>query len=252
MLTIVAMETRFELLKAARMPAFAIPTLAFPLVFYVIFGLVLGAGRSAGGTTMATYMLATYGTFGVIGAALFGCGVSVAVERGQGWLLLKRASPMPPVAYLAAKLATALVFAALVVVLMGGVAAALGHVQLTARAWIGLTAALVAGALPACAFGLAIGYLAGPNSAVPLVNLVYLPVAFLSGLWLPIHVLPRAVQAIAVWMPPYHHAQLALAAVGADRGGPMWAHIAVLAGATGLGVAAAWIGYLRDEGRTHG
>ncbi|MCL4813000.1 MAG: ABC transporter permease [Vicinamibacteraceae bacterium] len=252
MRTIVVREVWFEILKAVRMPAYAVPTLAFPLVFYVIFGLVLGGGRPTGGTTMATYMLATYGTFGVIGAALFGCGVSVAVERGQGWLILKRASPMPPLAYLVAKLAMAVLFAVLVVLTLGAVGATIGRVELAPQAWAGLAIALVAGALPACAFGLAIGYLAGPNSAVPIVNLIYLPVAFLSGLWLPIHILPRAVQAIAVWMPPYHHAQLALAAVGADRGGPLWAHVAVLAGATGLGVAAAWIGYLRDEGRTHG
>ena len=46
----------------------------------------------------------------LIMAALFGFGVGVAVERGQGWLLLKRATPMPPLAYLLAKMATAVAF----------------------------------------------------------------------------------------------------------------------------------------------
>ena len=201
---------------------------------------------------MSTYLLATYGTFGVMGAALFGCGVSVAVERGQGWLLLKRATPMPPLAYLAAKLSMSLLFGVFVVVLLGTAGVLAGGVRLTPGSWALLAAALVAGALPSCAFGLAVGYLAGPNSAVPIVNLVYLPVAVTSGLWMPIEVLPRAVQSVAVWLPPYHHAQLALSVFGADRGGDVWGHLAALAGATGLGVVAAWIGYLRDEGRTHG
>ena len=50
------------------------------------------ADRVTAAAVVATYLLATYATFGVIGAALFGFGVGVAVERGQGWMLLKRAS----------------------------------------------------------------------------------------------------------------------------------------------------------------
>src|SRR5688500_3022950 len=97
MTRVYALEAKYELLKVARMPGFAIPSIAFPVMFYSLFGLVFG-GRGLGGINMATYLVATYGAFGVIGAALFGFGVGVAVERGQGWLVLKRASPMPPLA----------------------------------------------------------------------------------------------------------------------------------------------------------
>ena len=71
------LEIKYEFLKALRMPAYALPTLGFPLVFYVFFGLVFGRGTGAG-VHMATYLLATYGCFGVIGASLFGFGVTVA------------------------------------------------------------------------------------------------------------------------------------------------------------------------------
>ena len=89
------LEARYEFLKLLRMPGFALPSITFPAMFYVLFGVLFG-GRSFGGGSMATYLLATYGAFGVIGAALFAFGVAVAVERGQGWMMLKRASPMPP------------------------------------------------------------------------------------------------------------------------------------------------------------
>src|SRR5688572_6555193 len=72
-----------EFLKLIRVPIFAATTVALPLMFYVIFGITF-AGEQAGGVGMTTYMLATYGAFGVIGVALFGFGVSVAVERGAG------------------------------------------------------------------------------------------------------------------------------------------------------------------------
>ena len=49
-------------------------------------------------------MLATYGAFGVIGAALFGFGVSVAVERGQGWMRLSGSRRCPRLAWFVAKI----------------------------------------------------------------------------------------------------------------------------------------------------
>ncbi len=58
------------------------PTLAFPLVFYVMFALVLPG--QWGGYQKATYLLATYGVFGVIGPSLFGFGVGLAIERAAG------------------------------------------------------------------------------------------------------------------------------------------------------------------------
>ena len=56
-----------------RLPIFAVTTIALPLMFYVIFGITF-AGEQARGVGMTTYMLVTYGAFGVIGAALFGSG----------------------------------------------------------------------------------------------------------------------------------------------------------------------------------
>ena len=73
-----ALEAKYEFLKQVRMPAYAIPSITFPVMFYLLFGVMFGGGRPAAGTTVATYLLATYATFGVIGAALFGFGVGVA------------------------------------------------------------------------------------------------------------------------------------------------------------------------------
>ena len=215
----IALESKYELLKLVRLPAYIVPTLAFPVLFYLLFGVIFGRA-TAGGVSMSTYLVATYGAFGVLGAALFGFGVNVATERGQGWLLLKRATPMPPVVAFAAKLVMAVVFGAAIVVLLAIAAVTVGGVRLPPATWLRLGAALVAGAVPASALGLALGFIAGPNSAVPIVNLIYLPLAFGSGLWLPVEILPRLLQRIAMFLPPYHHAQLALAAIGADRGGP--------------------------------
>lgn len=245
------LEIKYEFLKALRMPQYSLPTILFPIVFYIFFGVMFG-GRNTGGVKMAEYLIATYGAFGVIGAALFGFGVSVAVERGQGWLEVKRTTPMPIGAYFVAKLAMAMIFSAIIVLLLMTVAATLGGVTLAPLKAITLLAVLVAGSVTFCALGLALGFVAGPNSAAPIVNLIYLPMAFLSGLWVPIMFLPKPVQMLALWLPPYHFSQLALRVTGGSQGKSIVVHIGAMAAAAVIFGAIAYLGYRRDEGKTYG
>ena len=249
---IFGLEAKYELLKLLRMPAYAIPTVMFPVLFYVFFGLVFGSGRAAGPVDMPTYLLATYGTFGVIGASLFGFGVGVAIERGQGWMLLKRATPMPPLAYFTAKIFMALTFSLIIVLCLFALASLFGSVTLAASTWLSLAAVLIAGALPFCAFGLALGYFCGPNSAPAVVNLLYLPMAFLSGLWVPVQALPGLLQKMAPALPPYHFSQLALAQVGANTGPSFWISVVYLVVFATVSLGLALLGYRRDEGKTYG
>ena len=211
----------------------------------------MGHQQAAGGISVAKYLLATYGAFGVVSASLFAFGVSVAVERGQGWLMLKRASPMPIAAYFVAKLVGALVFSLLIALMLLALGATLGGAHVDPGEACALVAVLVAGALPFCALGLAIGTLVGPNSAPTIVNLINLPLAFLGGLWIPIALLSPSLGAVALWLPTYHFGQLALATIGAGTGNPLL-HVAVLAAYTVLFLAIAAYGWRRDEGKLYG
>jgi ABC-2 type transport system permease protein len=187
----------------------------------------------------------------VIGAALFGFGIGVATERGQGWLQLKRATPMPLSAWFGAKLAMAVLFSAIIAVLLFTMGSTLGGVRFEANVWIRLFATLIFGALPFCAMGLAIGYFAGPNSAPAIVNLLYLPMGFISGLWIPITILPKFFQMIAPALPSYHFGQLALMQIGAANGSGA-THFFALIGFTVLFLMLAVIAYRRDEGKLYG
>lgn len=246
---IYALEARLEFMKLLRLPAFAIPTLTFPVLFYAFFGLTM---KTPGPMSMATYLIATYGAFGVIGAALFGFGVGVAAERGQGWMLLKRASPMPPGAYFFAKIFMSVLFGGLIVAMLYTLGATLGGVELPASGWATMALVHVGGSLPFCAMGLALGYFAGPNSAPGIVNLIYLPMSFLSGLWLPIQILPGFIQKLAPALPAYHLGQLALKVIGADSGGRVLVHVGYLVAFTAVCLALARLGYRRDADQTYG
>jgi ABC-2 type transport system permease protein len=252
-LTVYAKEARYELTKNVRIPVYAISTVTFPLMFYVLFGIVLGRNNAAVRNDNAVYMLGTMGCFGVMAVALFGFGVSLAIERGQGWLQVKRASPMPIGAYFFAKLFAAVAFSTVIILLLLAVGFTFGGVRLPVATAAKLLGILVAGSIPFSAMGLAIGYFAKPNSAPSVVNLIYLPMSFCSGLWIPLFLLPHGLQTFAKFLPPYHLAQLALGTIGMTTEPPTpWSHIEALIGFTiiCLGVAA-W-GYRRDEGETYG
>ena len=100
--------------------------------------------------------------------------------------------------------------------------------------------------------GLALGYFTGPNSAPATINLIYLPMSFCSGLWVPFMFLPKIVQQIALALPPYHLAQLALGIVGAGRHESNATHWEVLAAFTMICLGAARIGFQRDKGKLYG
>lgn len=211
-LRIHALEAWYEFLRVLRTPAFAMPTLCFPLVFYVVFGLLVPG--QWGSVHKASYLFATYCAFGVIGPALFGFGVGLAMERQQGLLELKRVSPMPTSAYFLAKIAMSLAFALAVVLLLSIAAIGFGGVELSFPRWLLLVAVLLLGTMPFCAIGLWIGTLVKGEAAVAVVNLVYLPMALMSGLWLPLFVFPAVIQKLAVLWPAWHLGQMALGVVG--------------------------------------
>ena len=248
-----AKEAKYELLKNIRIPIYAISTVAFPLMFYVLFGIVLGSGNPANRNENATYMLATMGCFGVIAVALFGFGVSLAMERGQGWLQVKRASPMPVSAYFLGKLCSAVVFSTVIMLLLLAIGFTFGGVRMPIATAAKLVGILVVGAIPFSAMGMAIGYFAKPNSAPGLVNLIYLPMSFCSGLWIPLFLLPHGLRTFAKLLPPYHLSQLALNTVGmVNNPTPAWGHVEALLAFTLVCLGLAAWGYWRDEGKTYG
>jgi ABC-2 type transport system permease protein len=218
-------EMRSECLRYLRAPGFMLPVMLFPTMFYLLFGIVMN--RQAGADALR-FLLASYGVFGVMSPGLFGFGVSLASERDNGLLTLKRALPMPPGAYLLGKMLMAMLAAGVVILLLLAMALGLGHVQLTAgQAGLLLLTGML-GVLPFCALGMFVGTLVKGQGAPGVLNLIYLPMSFMSGLWIPLSMLPVALQRLAPVWPSAHLHQVALWAVGLGQG-PIWPHVLVLA-----------------------
>ena len=119
-------------------------------------------------------------------------------------------------------------FGLAVVCLLSAAAIGLGGVRIAPEVWFKLVAVLLLGTAPFCALGLRIGTLVKGQAAVAIVNLVYLPMSVLSGLWMPLFAFPKFLQEMAVIWPAWHLSQMALGVVGQLEGVRYLLHAGVL------------------------
>ena len=251
-LLMVLRQARAEFLKLWRVPAFSATSLGLPVIFYAFFGITHSHDRIQGAVTFGEYFVASMGAYAISNVMVFSFGIGVANERGQKMDLLMRASPLPPAAYLAAKVLNALLFgliALFVLLVFARVtnAVSIGPVEAT-----GLAGRLLAGSLPFVAIGFAFGYLAGPNSAVAVVNLVYLPTAFASGIFIPVSQLPDWISKLSPYLPLYRYVDIAWQAVGFHTQEKLATDWVYLAGFTVVFFALALWAYRRDTQRKFG
>lgn len=241
---VLSKETRYEFLRMLRLKTFSLSIIGFPVMFYLLFGTLNSH------TGYARYLLASYSCFGMVGASLFGVGAGIAMERVQGWLELKQASPMPRLAYLAAKTVSCAVFALIIVCLLAAIGILLAGVHMTGLEFAKLLGITLAGAIPFASMGLMLSFLLPPTAGPGAINLIYLPMSFASGLWMPIEILPKWMQHAAPALPTYHFGQLALNIFGyAQKGSTMTGHWEALIGFTCLMLGAAWLLFTRSEAK---
>jgi len=219
-----AVEAKYECLRMLRSPAFAGPFLLLPAGLYLLFGALLFGDAIAKDPNAARYIFLGFSVMGAMGPGMFGFGITVSTERERGLLQLKRALPTPPAATLLAKMLMSMLFVTIVMVTMAA-AAPLGHLRVSALSVLALSLVNIVGSMPFCALGFFIGSLASAKSAPAFVNLLYLPMIYLSGILFP---LPKSAEWISHLSPAYHLAQAGQAAIGAPANGVLAVHIAVL------------------------
>jgi ABC-2 type transport system permease protein len=222
-------EARFESLRMFRVLGFSIPFLVLPAAVYLLFGVVLFGDAVRNDLSTGKFLFTAFAVFGVMGPGMFGFGATIATEREQGLLTLKRALPAPPGSYLLAKLLMTMLFAFIIMVTMITAALLLGHLPLTFAQCARVTAIDILGSLPFCAIGLFIGTRASGKAAIAFVNLIYVPMMHVSGLFYP---LPKFLRTISPVWPTYHLQQLVFGALGMTFYGKSAVHVAVLAGVT--------------------
>ena len=245
-----ARQTRAEFLKLIRVPAFSVTSIVLPSMFFAFIGLGQANEPLYKGSTVTfgQYFLASMALYGVANVMVLGFGISLANERGQKQDLLMKSTPLPAAVYFTAKALSALAIALISIVVLSLFAAVAAGVHLTTSQWLTLGARAMVCSVPFIGLGFALGYLAGPNSAPAVTNLIYLPTAFASGLFFPLQFLPEFLRNIAPYLPLYRAAHLVWNAVGVpyDDITADWLYMAAYT--VGFFLLALWA-YRRDQGK---
>jgi ABC-2 type transport system permease protein len=236
--TLLLHQLRAEQLLFWRAREAAVFVFMLPLLLFLLLGSVYSG--TIEGHPAASYLLTGMLGYGVATTAFAGLAITIVIRREYGLLKRIRATPLPPRLYLAALLLSTLVVFALQAVLLVGLGVLLFDAEWPSNV-LSLAAALVLGAAGFAGIGLAASCLIrsaeGSSAAV---NLILLPMAFLSGSFGPTDAYPRFLQAIGDVLPLTYVIDL-IGAVYLD-GERVWSDptaIAVVAawGAAGLAVA---------------
>ncbi|MGH3383165.1 MAG: ABC transporter permease [Nocardioidaceae bacterium] len=257
-LGMLAEHIRADIRQNLRVPEYMIGVVAIPVLLFAMFGLPESGQIMPDGTDVGAMMFASLSSYGVVSLAIFTFGVDIAQERGKGWVRRLRATPMPMWVYFAGKSAMALVFSAVILVVMY-VVAVLGGTEFDLARLARTAAVLLAGALAFAPLGFALAYWTRPRAASAIANLVFLPLSFASGFFFTLNGLPAILQDTAPYLPTYHFGQLVWSSMATpadvqDFGSPapdsLLVHLTwVVACFVVFGALAVW-GYRRDLQRT--
>jgi ABC-2 type transport system permease protein len=175
----------------------------FPLLLYVLLGSVYGDEVEIDGVVVPSgdVLLAGLFGYGAANTAFGGLAIILVNRREMGLLKRVRSTPLPPMTYVAAVLLSIFVVFALQAVAL----LVLGKLAFDASPpenWLGFGGAVVLGVACFACLGLAAASLIRSMEGVSaVINVVLLPMAFLSGSFGPTDDYPGVLEAIAKVLP---------------------------------------------------
>lgn len=196
-------QLRYEQRTFWRSREAAVFIFIFPLLLYTLLGSVYSAEIEIDGELVPSGEILLAGLFGYGAAntAFAGLAIILVGRREAGFLKRLRSTPLPPAIYLAAVLVSTLVVFALQSISLLAVGAFVFDAGMPANP-LGFAGAVVLGV--ACFAGLGVGAASLIRSAEgvsAVVNVLVLPMAFLSGSFGPTRDYPGFLQAVADGLP---------------------------------------------------
>lgn len=230
-MTALARQLGYEQLLFWRSREAAIFVFLLPILLFLLLASVYS--DEINGYDAKTFLLVGMLGYGVANTAFGGLAIFLVLRRESGILKRIRSTPLPAAVYLAAVLLSSLTVFALQAAVLVAVALLLLGADGPANPG-GVLLVLAAGALAFAALGVAAASLirSGEGSS-PIVNIVILPMAFLSGSFGPPEEYPTVLEAIGRVLPLRHFLELLgatyLDGEGAISHGGSWAVLAAWA-----------------------
>ncbi|MFL6541970.1 MAG: amidohydrolase family protein [Chthoniobacterales bacterium] len=188
---------KLDLKLASRNRAVLFFNLIFPLVFFFMFGQMMDAKQ--GNVILMVVTMVT--VIGIIGNGLWGAGMRAVQEREENILRRYKVTPITPVPLIGASLVTGMIIYLPTVIVVLTLANRLYGMAVPHNLG-SLLIFICIGTLAFRAIGSIIAAVVNTSQeATVLVQLVYMPMLFLSGATIPLSVMPNWVQIITQFIP---------------------------------------------------
>jgi ABC-2 type transport system permease protein len=183
-------------------------TFAFPLVLVVLFNALNGNTQvtSAGAKVdFSQFYTPAIGVFSLVAACYTTLILGIATARDNGLLKRVRGTPLPIGIYLGSWMVSAAAVGILAILAMFVISIPAFGVHIYTAALPAAIVTLLLGAACLCSLGVAVASLVkSAEQAMPVAQLTFLPISFVSGIWFPLDGAPNWVVDVAHFFPLYH------------------------------------------------
>ena len=224
-------------------------TFAVPVIMLLVFGAAYGAGGQVDPATKLPWLVETTMQMAAYGAMMAALSQAFAIvnERAVGWNRQLRVTPLSGAGFLASKVIAALVLAAVSITIVSLVSVLALHASMSPMRWLSAGFGVWCGVIPFALIAILIGQFAKPSFAQPLFMVVFMGLAILGGLWVPLSIMPSWMAGVAHLLPSYWLNRMGQ--MGAGAPGSFGEPVLVLVGwALVLGALIVWR-YRRDAVR---
>ncbi len=221
------MQTKAETLKVLRNPYYVFWSLAMPILFYFLFTKIINTGVDDK-QQWQTHYLMSMTIFSIMGSSIMTLGIRLVQERTEGWSRFMRITPLSEYSYFFAKMMAQTVIHILSILVIFAAGIIINGVSLSFQEWLLSGLWILAGSLPFLALGSLIGTMKRVDTASGISNILYMALAIMGGMWMPIEILPGTMQAIAKWLPSYNLGNGAWEIISGRY--PEWFNVLILSG----------------------
>ncbi len=198
-------RVRVELKEFLRTREQMVFVFLFPIMLLLLFGQIFG-GQELGdtGVTFAQYFLAGMIATGILNTGFQSLGISIAIDRDADALKRIHATPLPPTAYFAGKLAQVVFVSVVQLAILVGLGVAMYGVSLPPDAghWWTFAWVFALGTAASVAWGIATSsLLRNAKAASAILTPVVLVLQFTSGVFVVFSQLPTMFQTFAEFFP---------------------------------------------------
>ncbi|KQO61545.1 hypothetical protein ASF23_13505 [Curtobacterium sp. Leaf261] len=224
-------------------------TIAVPVVMLLVFGAAYGSGGQVDTSTGLPWLVVTTLQMASYGAMMASLGQAFAIvnERALGWNRQLRVTPLSGSAFLASKTIAAITTAAVSIVVVMLVATVGMHASIGLGHWLGAGVGILLGVVPFTLIAILIGQFAKPSFAQPMFVVVFMGLAILGGLWVPLSIMPSWMGPVAHLLPSFWLNRIGQIGAGSD-GSLLEPVTVMLAWTVVLGAVVVWR-YRRDAAR---